>query len=238
MLTKRVPLLLLLWLGGAWPTVAQTMQDVLTLKNGWQLRGRVTTTPDSVRITVYGGSRFGFGRAEVLQLTQERFVSPAIRYRARGFVQFTELGPLAAGNRASNGTTTSAFSLQTVNGYKFSQWVFLGVGAGVDLYAVQTFVPVFVSLRGDLSRRAPRIPFYFLDGGYGLNATTNDVPGAVFGGGPMGAAGLGLKILFEGNTGFILSAGYRFQQTTLTTAGLGPQRNTFVRVALRAGFTF
>jgi hypothetical protein len=220
------------------PTLlAQQTQDVLTLRNGWTLRGQVTQTADSVQINLYDGSQLRFARTEVTQQRQERFVSPAIRYRQRGFQHFTELGPLATGNRASNGTTTSAFSLQTVNGYKVNQWFFAGVGVGIDLYAVQTFVPVFASLRGDFARTGARISFYFIDAGYGFNATANDVAGQRFEGGALGAAGLGLKILFQGNTGFLLSLGYRFQQTAVVTAP-GRQNETINRVALRAGFTF
>jgi hypothetical protein len=231
----------LIWLAllGCWPTltIAQKTQDVLRLQNGWQLRGQATQTPDSVQIETYGGNVFRVSRGEVMSLTTEPYVAPGVRYRMRGFQHFTELGPLATSNRASNGTTTSAFSLQTVNGYKFNQWVFLGLGAGVDLYAVQTFVPVFASLRGDFSRTGVRIPFYFLDAGYGLNATANDLPGQQFEGGLLGAAGLGLKILFQGNTGFLLSLGYRVQQTATITP-TGRQEQTFGRIALRAGFSF
>ncbi|MCE7073768.1 hypothetical protein LZG74_25900 [Dyadobacter sp. CY327] len=58
------------------------------------------------------------------------------------------------------------------------------MGIGADLYAVQTFVPVVLSVRGDFtSKGSKKIPFYFLEGGYGFNATSNDVDSVRFGGG-------------------------------------------------------
>jgi len=221
------------------PVLAQRMQDVLSLKNGWILRGTLRPLPgDSVELETPDRQVFRFAQAEVRQTTQERATTPGVRYKKRGFQHYTELGPLAISNRASNGTTTSAFSLQTVNGYRFSPAAFVGLGAGVDLFAVQTFVPVFVSFRSDLTSQGTRIPFLFFDGGYSFNATSNDVPGQRFRGGPLLAAGLGLKILFQGNTGFLLSVGYRFQRTQTESLLLGTRTEDFNRLALRAGFSF
>jgi hypothetical protein len=142
-------------------------------------------------------------------------------------------------NRASNGVTTSAFSFQTTNGYKFNQWLYTGLGVGADLYAVQTFVPIVLSVRGDLSQRGDKIPFYFVEGGYGINATSNDVTALSFGGGGTFAAGMGLKILFSGNTGFVIGAGYRFQRSVTIQTQTGRETSQdFNRLTLRAGFSF
>ena len=90
--------------------------------------------------------------------SEESLKKPVILYKEKGYVHYTELGPLAGSNRASNGVTTSAFSFQTVNGYKFNQYLFTGIGIGADLYAVQTFIPIILSVRGDFTKKGNKIP--------------------------------------------------------------------------------
>jgi hypothetical protein len=90
-----------------------------------------------------------------------------------------------------------------------------------------------------LSQRGDKIPFYFVEGGYGINATSNDVTALSFGGGGTFAAGMGLKILFSGNTGFVIGAGYRFQRSVTIQTQTGRETTQdFNRLTLRAGFSF
>ena len=212
----------------------------LRLKNGSAIRGTILSKPNdqAVQIQTYDQSIWTFDPADVVSaVTDPHPADPALRYKQRGFVHYTELGPLAGSNRASNGTTTSAFSFQITNGYKFSQWFYAGLGIGADLYAVQTFVPLVLSLRGDFTQYGDKIPYYFLEGGYSLNATSNDVLNLRYRGGATGAAGVGLKILFRNNTGFTVGAGYRYQRSE-TDRTTGTVTDDFNRITLRAGFSF
>lgn len=226
-------------------TVAQKNQDdVLYLKNGWILRGKIVFTPadTSVTIQTYDRNTFVFAPNQIQEIRQERPVRNLnVRYRRRGFAHYTELGALAARNTTSNQTTTSAFTFHTVNGYKFSPPFFLGVGTGLDLYATQTFVPLFASIRGDIYHKDIIVPYYYIDGGYGFNATTNDAMNVEFNGGLHFAIGLGAKILFNNNAGFLLSIGYYLQETS-SEQNLGGveirQEENYNRVAVRAGFSF
>lgn len=215
----------------------QAKQVSLHLKNGSVIHGRLLKTNPGYHLETYDKNIWVFQNEEVDTLIIERRTNPNIQYKKRGFVHYTELGPLAMSNRASNGVTTSAFSFQATNGYKFNQWVYTGLGIGADLYAVQTFVPFVLSLRGDFTSKGPKIPFYFLEGGYGINATSNDVDSVRFGGGATFSAGIGLKILFSANTGFVIGAGYRFQRSSVTQTGL-EKLEDFNRLTLRAGFSF
>ncbi|TDE17262.1 hypothetical protein [Dyadobacter psychrotolerans] len=207
------------------------------LKNGSIMKGTLLEEQPAVRLEIFDKSILTFLTDEVEKIENEKYVNPNIRYKQKGFVHYTELGPLAMSNRASNGVTTSAFSFQTTNGYKFNQWFYTGFGLGADLYAVQTFVPAVVSIRGDLTRTGDKLPFYFIEGGHGFNATSNDVDSVRFGGGPTMAAGIGLKILFSNNTGFTISAGYRFQRSSVQQSGI-EKKEDFNRLTLRAGFSF
>jgi hypothetical protein len=230
---KKYLLLPLLWALSHLAAAQQAVQ----LKNGSVIRGKVLQEKPTVRIETYDKSLWVFQPAEVESISASEVVFPHIQYKSRGFVHYTELGPLAMSNRASNGVTTSAFSFQTVNGYKFNQWLFTGLSVGADLYAVQTFVPIMLSLRGDFSSKGNQVPFYFVEGGYGLNATSNDLSGTSFEGGEAFAAGLGLKLLFHGNTGFVIAVGYRFQRSSVVQRSVSKTED-FGRLSLRAGFSF
>ncbi len=229
-------------------SIAQTVvSDVVTLKNGWILRGTLLPArPDSsVVIDTRDGNRFVFSRAEVQTVGRD---TP----RTKGYGLYVELGPLAARNTTAQAVTTAAITFHIINGFRFSRGFYAGFGTGVDLYATQTFVPLFASVRGDLSggsrqsslarpglARPGPIPFYFLDGGYGLNATVNNTPGLRYIGGAYTSAGLGIRFPFSRNSSFLLSGGYYLQQSIIEQPdGRTRESADFNRVAIRAGFTF
>lgn len=216
-------------------TAQRRWEDVVDLKNGGSVRGKILADSISlVKIQGRDGSIWVFTREETLAIRKEpEFRS--ILYKEKGFAHFTELGPLAAGKTTIDGVTTAAFSFQMVNGYKFHKLLFTGIGAGIDLYATQTVIPVFGSVRGDLSRSSDIIPYYFLDAGYGFNITQNSTAGEDFKGGLLYAGGLGVKIPFNRSAGFLISVGYRFQQTNFRQQGQD-RSVEYRRLALRAGF--
>jgi hypothetical protein len=221
-------------------TFAQEQNDdVLYLKNGSIYRGKIVDKNEkTVKLETYDKNMYAVQILDIQEIKSEKSLKkPVILYKERGYVHYTELGPLAGSNRASNGVTTSAFSFQTVNGYKFNQYLFTGIGIGADLYAVQTFVPIVLSVRGDFTKKGNKIPFYFVEGGYSINATSNDVDGIKYKGGNTFAAGLGLKILFNENTGFVIGAGYRFQRSELVEKTKTTIED-FDRLTLRIGFSF
>ena len=213
--------------------------DVIYLKNGSIFRGKIISKNDQfIKLETYDKNVFVVQFTDIQEIRKEAsFKKLANIYKEKGFVHYTELGPLAGSNRASNGVTTSAFSFQTTNGYKFNQYLFAGVGIGADLYAVQTFVPIVLSIRGDLTNKGSKIPFYFVESGYSINATSNDVDGIKYQGGNTFAAGLGLKIIFQENTGFTIGIGYRFQRSELVEK-TKISIEDFNRLTLRIGFSF
>jgi hypothetical protein len=222
----------------------QPAEDVLYLKNGWVLRGRLLSAPGAptVKLQTADRSVFVFARADVDSLRQEAMPAAGNvqNYKRRGFAHFTELGALA-GRNTSSSTNTSAFSFQTVNGFKFNQWLYTGLGVGVDLYATQSLLPLFGSVRGDFLSRGTLIPFYFVDAGYGINITGEDdtlVQPITYSGGGLFASGVGLKVLFSNSTSFLISVGYRSQRTTLSRPNTPEEPVTFQRIAVRAGFAF
>lgn len=157
-----------------------------------------------------------------------------IYHTSGAFSHYTEIGALAATRNRPDNVTTAAFTFQTVNGYRFNQYLFTGIGVAADLYATQTIVPVFASIRGDVVKKGVFVPFYFLDGGYGIDITssTTDIN---YKSGIMFAAGLGFKVPINNGPGFLVSFGYRLQQGATVESGVTDNYHHH-RIALRAGF--
>jgi hypothetical protein len=151
----------------------------------------------------------------------------------RKFGHYTEIGALATTRTTPDNVTTAAFSFQMVNGYRFSRRFFAGMGIGADLFATETIIPLFASFRGDILKKGEFIPYYFIDFGYGFNATRND--DIDYKGGISAAGGIGFKINLIHNKGFLVSFGYRFQQASLVRDNIFENRD-YNRLALRAGF--
>ncbi len=210
-------------------------EDVIYLKNESVIRGRIIVQ-DSLRVKIQtaDGTILVFGSSDIIK-TDKQPSYAGYRARAGAFAHFTELGPLVAGKTTIDGVTTAAFSFQTVNGFRFNQFLFGGAGVGIDLYATQTMIPLFLSIRGDIYPGGSVIPFYFIDGGYAVNITQRSATTSDFRGGILYAGGVGVKIPFNRSAGFLISFGYRYQASSYIS-------NTFKndieyhRLAVRAGF--
>jgi hypothetical protein len=210
-------------------------EDVIYLKNESVIRGTIIDRNDTrIKIQAGDGSIWVYATGEIIRVTKENKYG-SYEYNRKGFAHFTELGPLVAGKTSIDGVTTAAFSFQTVNGYRFSQYLFAGAGVGVDLYATQTMVPLIASLRGDFSVKGTVIPFYIAEGGYSINITQSSPGNTDFKGGVTYAFGLGAKIPFNRSAGFLVSFAYRYQASSyyLNTVKKEIQYN---RLAIRAGF--
>lgn len=214
---------------------AQALEDVIYLKNQNVVRGTIIEKTDSIyKIQTADGSIYNYHTTEVDKVNREKLYRN-FSYKKTGYSNFTEIGALVAGKTTQQGVTTAAFSFQTVNGYKFNQFIMLGAGLGADLYATQTVVPLFGTFRGDLASKGSAIPFYFIDAGYGVNITEKSSNADNFKGGLLWAAGLGIKIPFNKTAGFMLSLGYRYQKTTYNIDEV-PTDVLYKRLAIRAGF--
>jgi hypothetical protein len=225
------------WLFTQHPSIAQKKtQDVIRLQNGWVLKGKLQNEGDNIRLSTADGQEFVFPANELIEQATEPFNTlPPVKQK--GFNHYTELGALATQNNSDANVNTSAFSFQTVNGYRFHPLLFIGAGVGVDLYATETYIPLFASLRGDLLKNGGIVPFYFFDLGYGVNITESEPSDLENRGGGLMATGIGIKARFQNQTAFLLSIGYRQQNSTLEMNGMATD-NTYRRLALRAGFAF
>ena len=234
---KRAIMLLVIMIALAACANAQhkKMEDVVYLKNESAIRGAIISADSiHVRLQTNDGSILVFSREDILK-TEKLPAFGSYHAAAGAFAHYTELGPLVAGKTTIDGVTTAAFSFQTVNGYRFNQYLFTGAGIGIDLYATQTMIPLFASIRGDLSATASIIPFYFIDGGYAVNITQNSATSTDFRGGLLYAGGIGVKIPLNRSAGFLVSFGYRYQ-TSSYLINNSKTNIDYRRLAIRAGF--
>jgi hypothetical protein len=244
-------LLLVLFMALFYPltTSAQRGQeDVLYLKNGSILRGKITElNADTISIEILGGSVFVFPSSEARGISREK---KPVRYKESGYLFVLETGLLAGRSPGNNlnraNTGINSFTLQCVNGHEFKPELALGIGTGIDSYQNFTTFPVYLRLSGSLSQISKKFsPMYILDGGYGFysrffNSGSSNNTGY---GGLMLNPAAGVRIRLSNRSSFILNAGYRFQKGS-TANFFGPpgdgirEKVTFSRLSIRAGFMF
>lgn len=226
------------------------LQDVVELKNGWVLRGKILSMPtDSVlEIETEGRNLFVFKRTEVITETRERMRPPRFRYQAAGYLNITEFG-LLRGKKvtAEQGTDIKAneyFTFQTYNGYQFNRWLGAGLTVGVDPVPGMTLMPVAVGLRGDLTNTRVRL-YYSLDTGYALDWLSNPDQAHNIDGGFMINPALGVKIPLSPFSAFVINIGFKSQRASSTRldswwggTGITEQEYKFKRATLRIGLSF
>ncbi|QHT69443.1 hypothetical protein GXP67_23770 [Rhodocytophaga rosea] len=219
------------------------MQDVLYLKNGSILRGKLTElNADTIKIEITGGNIFVFPALEAKGVTKEK---PVIAYKQTGYRFTLENGLLIGrtpkGNSIGANQRTVSYSLQMVNSLQLRPELAIGAGVGIDAYNSYTITPVYLRLHGTLFNK-PISPLYMLDAGYGFyshifNSADNSE------GGLMVNPAIGVSLRMGRRSAFIVNVGYRHQEvrriTSFGTPGEGIiEKSTFKRVSIRAGFIF
>lgn len=187
---------------------------------GGEMRGRNMWPPHTFH-------RDRYHRFDQFDSAGPRRMPKDFHYRDKGyFFNAQLLGELGQGG------------VRIINGYKFSQFGYLGIGVGVDLVGFApighydfggsgapyagTYLPLFVHYSGDILKK--RItPYYTVEAGYAMRY--DSYPGYnVFGtqftgrnsfheGGMMGGIGIGVKFNCKHRVNFNLSANADFQNT-------------------------
>ncbi|MDO1445602.1 hypothetical protein Q0590_05045 [Rhodocytophaga aerolata] len=225
----------------------RNLEDVLYLKNGSMLRGKITElSADTISIEIVGGSVFVFPSSEAKGISREKKL---VRYKESGYMFVLETG-LLAGKRPGNSLTRAnesinSFTLQCINGHEFRPELALGIGTGIDSYQNFTILPVYLRLSGSFPKVSQKFsPMYIVDGGYGFYSRLFNGNNITNGnGGLMLNPAAGVRIRLSNSSSFILNAGYRFQKGSTAnffgTPGDGiREKITFNRVSIRAGFMF
>jgi hypothetical protein len=223
-------------------------EDVLYLKNGSILRGKIKDlSADTISIEILGGSVFVFPASEARGISREKKLS---RYKESGYLFVVETGILTGrspGNSLNRaGEIINSFTLQCINGHEFRPELALGIGAGIDSYHSFTTFPVYLRLSGSFPQVNKKIsPMYILDGGYGFQSrlfNSNNMFSNSYGGIMLNPAA-GVRMQLGNKSSFILNAGYRLQKGSKANFFGAPgdgvrEKVTFNRLSVRAGFMF
>ena len=244
------PLIVFLLLLSSVALLAQSgTEDIVYLKNGSIIRGKIIEQKDSdfLRIQIEGGTIFQFSWQEidkietgVAKINSEKD-KKEIKYRTKGYFNDTELA-LLMGERFSQWSPgiSTAFSFSTVNGYRFNRFLKTGGGIGLDIYNFEglMLMPVFLRVSGDLLK-LPVSPFYVLDAGYSFLLSESEENSK---GGIMLNPAFGIKINSASGNAFIIKGGYRFQKAQEEVIMWNDNRllnqYEFSRVVIGIGFHF
>jgi hypothetical protein len=219
-------------------TTAQTTVDVIYLKNGSIIKGKITaTTTETTAIQTNDGREYVFKNNEIeRQITNGTNVPTAIDNTDNKPLSNTQNTKKDHYSPAKTGYwNTTDFQLwgpisaNTVNGYKLHQFGYVGIGIGLNSYTglvlspsisrdfTGMLMPIYLRYGGDILNKRVT-PTYFVEGGYGFIVsdepiifTNNSYEKST--GGIYGGAGFGFKVRTNKNFSFGLSLAYKFQHT-------------------------
>ena len=223
-------------------------QDVIYLNNGNVVKGKVVKNTDEVSVVLGNGETLTYRKAEVreVQIGSTEVKTPKEPKGAQ-YVDYSDLdkGWWCAAEAHIGGLWydedygTGIFSLTFTNGYRFSEYLKIGVGIGArynlnndpdytlyrNIHKIKApmSVPLFVNLRGNIISQKSRmcVPFWNADIGYAIldnfffNAGVGFRVGAKRNNFAMSANFIGQMVNYKlGDTdfgsGILLKIGYEF----------------------------
>lgn len=218
-------IMLLLGSSLALPLSAQVIRadDVVELKNGSVIKGRILDQEaDQVRIELLGGSVLVYSMEEVEEIRQEpsQFRKVKLRlgqgyrnrqptFREQGIYHVVSIDWCFNQNEWNGMRLDPHFHYAA--GYHFNQYVNLGIGTGLDPYESGLIIPWYIDFRGDLWQRK-LTPTYYAQAGYGFSAIEGWQISEMRGG-LMLSAGAGWKINTSRKVEWMITLGYKMQQT-------------------------
>jgi hypothetical protein len=242
---KKITVLAIALIFIAFPVSAQRNKDVLYLKNGSMIYGKLMEVTDAqYKIRTTDGSIFIYSSPEV-----EKFVNEIVSYDGRkksGFGFTLEAGFLVG---AQSSDYKAPFSFNLLGNITCKTKNTFSLGSGVE-YLGQPFTPLFLEYKLLLSHKKTT-PFLFFRGGKMLYLrgdantgstiyTTNDTE-KKYSGGASFTIGTGISWALE-DTQTYLSFAYRNAHTSYSQKNYYGQvetfRNAYNRLEVKVGFMF
>lgn len=235
-----------------------TLLDVVYLKNGSIIRGIITEQipNDKLKIATRDGSLFVYKMDEVERIIKEENTSKTKLFSEQT-MRFPAYEPGYQGSMEISygigvgdlGSSRAIF--QTVHGYRFNPYLFVGAGVGVDYNTdiESVFIPVFANIKGYFTKTMVR-PYVSLDLGYAVATESLENPLAysrsdekIYMGGFLINPMFGVDIRVSDRHSITFAVGYRMQSVpTYATyyygTGLDVERQMSGAVNFKLGFTF
>ena len=173
--------------------------DLIKLKNGSQIRGKVTEQNDEqTKVATKDGSILVFKTGDIISVETYAPIMSKSGYYGRG-----SIGVMGGPGGAS-------FSLQLVQGYRINPHWQLGAGFGFETIAGNIYVPAFIEGKYNLLNKLSS-PFVKLTGGYEAPLNFSDSRGGFTSG-----AAVGYTYFITQHLGLTTSLGYRFARLVET----------------------
>ena len=118
-------------------------------------------------------------------------------------------------------------SVNQLLGYQFNPYFQLGIGAGFDFWRHTAFIPLYLNITVNMTD-TKFVPVFYTNMGYSFKWYLSSIPEkmtrVVHGtkSGPMGEAGLGLRVNINEKLSFLLAACYKVQYTDIRYTILAP----------------
>ena len=228
--------------------------DILTLKNGSIIKGRLIEMTDSNKVSIETlcQNTWVFSLDEIERMECNQSLSLATgpnsgsRYstglgKRSGFYSVSSPGLLfASGNNDKN----TIFSLQMTGGYQLQSRYFAGIGTGLEFFQYSQ-LPLFLDVSYLLTEGTVS-PFIVLRGGYSFaleDPPDNDWITYQGKGGYLWGAGLGIVIPLGQKNALSCSILYRYQDVTVINTTLWNDEVTEItteynRLSVRLGIMF
>lgn len=213
---KHTLLLLLLLICSFHFAKAQTCpKDVVYLKNGSIIKGTlIEITPDKgVKIETADHSIFVYPLNEVDKIVKETTESGKEEPKApakifvKGYQAFIELGVIGnLGDADGNSSEGGMGKLNIINGYRFSNHLYAGLGVGVRISKLSPLIPIFADARYFILNKKTT-PYISCDIGYSILAE-----GKYEFGGFMLAPEIGTSFKITPKSAFNIGLGFELQQ--------------------------
>lgn len=215
----KKPILLLLSLLICVITYGQKVQyeDVVYLKNGSIVRGMITEQVPGQAVTIKTADKniFVFDVGEIEKITKEELPagsnqefpvqkSGSYNGKQKGFEGTVDL-MLAM----QLGWGEPVMGMSAVVGYRFMPQLFIGGGAGVEMYSEETMLPLMLQVRTDFVE-AKVSPFFVMNAGYAFG-WVNEESGSDWGGMFM-EPGIGFRFNIAEHFGLNISSSFKFQR--------------------------
>lgn len=242
------------------------IEDVLYLKNGSVLRGKIVESSNDsiIRIETVGRNIFAHRLDEIERVEREE------RSKAQEYYQYN-ISPRTPRERLDMNLVKGKFYHHTTiklsagfntsmpvgvigishnSGYYLKSWLGLGAGLGIERNGQYTIMPTYANIRGFINN-TPNTLYYTFDVGYNVPFIKQEVTNnwswrtmTKAQGGIYAYPAIGFRFASTSRARFTLDFGYIFQQVSYTYRDNWEgsteytEKNTWLRPALRFGMVF
>lgn len=233
---KRVYLIILVLLPIS--LFSQEVRDVIYLKNQSVIKGHIIERKsDIIRIETKCENILAFSPDEIITIETE-VVETNKNLKSKGYINYTTIGALVGDSENSE---PAPFSLLMEHNYHVNNYLSLGVLTGIELLNESTF-PVGLIVKGLKPISNGATLFLGATGGYSIslekpameNYTVKSATGGI-----LVNTEFGLIISTEGNAGFVVAIGYRYNTLNYVREDWLMQeverKMTFNRLSVRFG---